>query len=74
MRENCLVQFEAHWNCLEMNNQEYYACRKPERSLNKCMFEKLVCLCLSLLFGNPSPAATALLTFVGGWMSNVLAC
>ena len=42
MRENCLEQFEAHWNCLEMNNQEYYACRKPERSLNKCMFEKLV--------------------------------
>ena len=63
MRENCLEQFEAHWNCLEMNNQvcvlllpsevawltngvlqEYYACRKPERILNKCMFEKLVCL------------------------------
>ena len=21
MRENCLQQFEAHWNCLEMNNQ-----------------------------------------------------
>ncbi|KAI9574433.1 Ndufa8, NADH-ubiquinone oxidoreductase complex I 19kd subunit [Boletus coccyginus] len=41
MRENCLEQFEAHWNCLELNNQEYYACRKPERTLNKCMFEKL---------------------------------
>jgi len=41
MRENCLEQFEAHWNCLEQNNQEYYACRKPERTLNKCMFEKL---------------------------------
>ncbi|KAG9317691.1 Ndufa8, NADH-ubiquinone oxidoreductase complex I 19kd subunit, partial [Chiua virens] len=41
MRENCLEQFEAHWNCLESNNQEYYACRKPERTLNKCMFEKL---------------------------------
>ncbi|KAI6135142.1 Ndufa8, NADH-ubiquinone oxidoreductase complex I 19kd subunit [Pisolithus croceorrhizus] len=41
MRENCLEQFETHWNCLELNNQEYYACRKPERSLNKCMFEKL---------------------------------
>ncbi|KAF9238815.1 Ndufa8, NADH-ubiquinone oxidoreductase complex I 19kd subunit [Melanogaster broomeanus] len=41
MRENCLEQFDAHWNCLEMNNQEYYACRKPERTLNKCMFEKL---------------------------------
>lgn len=62
MRENCLEQFEAHWNCLELNNQacplplffdaaqlltygatqEYFACRKPERTLNKCMFEKLV--------------------------------
>jgi NADH dehydrogenase (ubiquinone) 1 alpha subcomplex subunit 8 len=21
MRENCLQQFEAHWNCLEINNQ-----------------------------------------------------
>jgi len=41
MRENCLTQFEAHWNCLEHNNQEYYLCRKPERSLNACMFEKL---------------------------------
>ncbi|KIJ69858.1 hypothetical protein HYDPIDRAFT_77685 [Hydnomerulius pinastri MD-312] len=41
MRENCLEQFDAHWSCLEMNNQEYYACRKPERTLNKCMFEKL---------------------------------
>ncbi|KAF9462001.1 hypothetical protein BDZ94DRAFT_1166681 [Collybia nuda] len=41
MRENCLQQFEAHWNCLERNNQEYYHCRKPERTLNACMFEKL---------------------------------
>lgn len=62
MRENCLKQFDEHWNCLEANNQvafdvtirsrqpliediqEYYRCRKPERTLNKCMFEKLVCL------------------------------
>lgn len=63
MRENCLQQFEAHWNCLESNNQvcfqnadrtppavtdqnvrtkEYAPCRKLERTLNKCMFEKLV--------------------------------
>ncbi|KAI0303929.1 Ndufa8, NADH-ubiquinone oxidoreductase complex I 19kd subunit [Russula brevipes] len=62
MRENCLQQFEAHWNCLELNNQvclrsvcngnlarseqnpfaqQYPPCRKPERTLNKCMFEKL---------------------------------
>ena len=41
MRENCLAQFDAHWGCLERNNQEYYKCRKPERTLNACMFEKL---------------------------------
>ncbi|PBK93874.1 NADH dehydrogenase alpha subcomplex subunit 8 [Armillaria gallica] len=41
MRENCAKQFETHWNCLERNNQEYYMCRKPERALNSCMFEKL---------------------------------
>ncbi|TFK43908.1 hypothetical protein BDQ12DRAFT_675777 [Crucibulum laeve] len=41
MRENCLAQFDAHWNCLERNNHEYYLCRKPERTLNACMFEKL---------------------------------
>ncbi|THH08806.1 hypothetical protein EW145_g2450 [Phellinidium pouzarii] len=63
MRENCLKEFDSHWECLEKNNQvcndgilvlsfvimahfppipkEYYLCRKPERTLNKCMFEKL---------------------------------
>ncbi|KAF8076803.1 Ndufa8, NADH-ubiquinone oxidoreductase complex I 19kd subunit [Lyophyllum atratum] len=41
MRENCLEQFQAHWNCLEKNNQEYYRCRPAERSLNACMFDKL---------------------------------
>lgn len=64
MRENCLKQFDEHWNCMEANNQvtlhhlrrpllrltervqEYFRCRKPERTLNKCMFEKLVRLFL----------------------------
>ncbi|KAF8231374.1 NADH dehydrogenase, alpha subcomplex, subunit 8 [Tricholoma matsutake] len=41
MREHCLKDFDEHWNCLERNNQEYYHCRKPERTLNACMFEKL---------------------------------
>ncbi|KDQ15430.1 hypothetical protein BOTBODRAFT_108794 [Botryobasidium botryosum FD-172 SS1] len=41
MRANCAEQFEKHWQCLELNNQEYYPCRKPERVLNKCMFDKL---------------------------------
>jgi hypothetical protein len=42
MRENCLKEFDAHWNCLEWNNQKYNLCRKDERPLNQCMFEKLV--------------------------------
>ncbi|KAF8214172.1 NADH dehydrogenase, alpha subcomplex, subunit 8 [Mycena galopus ATCC 62051] len=41
MRENCLAQFEAHWGCLEQNNQLYYRCRAEERPLNACMFDKL---------------------------------
>ncbi|KAJ7248483.1 hypothetical protein C8J57DRAFT_1139903 [Mycena rebaudengoi] len=41
MRENCLEQFESHWGCLELNNQQYYRCRPAERSLNSCMFEKM---------------------------------
>jgi len=41
LRENCAQQFEKHWQCLELNNQEYYHCRKQERSLNKCVFDKM---------------------------------
>ncbi|EPQ59033.1 NADH dehydrogenase alpha subcomplex subunit 8 [Gloeophyllum trabeum ATCC 11539] len=41
LRENCFKEFEEHWNCLEYNNQEFYPCRKPERALNKCVFEKM---------------------------------
>ncbi|TFK29028.1 NADH-ubiquinone oxidoreductase subunit [Coprinopsis marcescibilis] len=41
MQQNCMEQFAAHYECLERNNQEYYLCRKPERKLNACMFEKL---------------------------------
>ena len=60
VKENCLAEFDAHWRCLEFNNQvsvddlemtpglstiQYYqACRKPEKTLNQCVFEKLVSL------------------------------
>jgi hypothetical protein len=40
---NCLDQFKAHWECLENNNQQMWQCRQKEWSLNKCVFEKLVC-------------------------------
>lgn len=42
LRENCGKEFEAHWQCLEKNNQDFYACRTPERTFNTCVFEKLV--------------------------------
>ena len=42
LRENCGKEFDAHWQCLENHNQELYACRKPERTFNTCVFEKLV--------------------------------
>ncbi|KAK1924341.1 hypothetical protein DB88DRAFT_489965 [Papiliotrema laurentii] len=41
LRENCLAEFDAHWKCLEQNNQYFYACRKPEKALNQCVFSKL---------------------------------
>ncbi|CED83385.1 NADH:ubiquinone oxidoreductase, NDUFA8/PGIV/19 kDa subunit [Phaffia rhodozyma] len=41
MRENCAQLYEAHWQCLERNNQDFYACRNRERPLNACVFEKI---------------------------------
>ncbi|KAL7421897.1 ndufa8, NADH-ubiquinone oxidoreductase complex I 19kd subunit [Cryptotrichosporon argae] len=41
MRESCLAEFDAHWQCLEKNNQYFQACRKPEKALNQCVFSKL---------------------------------
>ncbi|GFZ43805.1 NADH-ubiquinone oxidoreductase 20.8 kDa subunit [Saitozyma sp. JCM 24511] len=41
IRESCLAEFDAHWQCLEKNNQYFQACRKPERALNQCVFTKL---------------------------------
>jgi hypothetical protein len=44
MRESCLQEFDAHWQCLEKNNQYFQACRKPEKTLNDCVFKNLVSL------------------------------
>ncbi|KAK0533371.1 ndufa8, NADH-ubiquinone oxidoreductase complex I 19kd subunit [Tilletia horrida] len=41
LSDSCGKQWEQHWQCLENNNQEFYKCRKPERSLNQCVFDKL---------------------------------
>lgn len=40
--DKCGKEWDAHWKCLENNNQEYYACREAERPLNKCVLEALV--------------------------------
>lgn len=42
LRENCGKEFDAHWQCLENHNQQFYSCRKPETTFNQCVFEKLV--------------------------------
>ncbi|KAF7332580.1 NADH-ubiquinone oxidoreductase [Mycena kentingensis (nom. inval.)] len=41
LREHCFQQYEKHWQCLEWENHEYYRCRKHEKPLNACVFEKL---------------------------------
>ncbi|GAM83607.1 hypothetical protein ANO11243_015950 [Dothideomycetidae sp. 11243] len=41
VRTHCLEEFRSHWTCLENNNQQLWQCRKAEKPLNKCVFEKL---------------------------------
>ena len=42
MRKHCLEEFRKHWECLDNNNHQLYQCRRPERKLNKCVFDNLV--------------------------------
>jgi hypothetical protein len=42
LSDSCGKEWEAHYQCLEQHNQEFYRCRKPEKSLNQCVFDKLV--------------------------------
>lgn len=42
LSDSCGKEWEAHYQCLEQHNQEFYRCRKPEKTLNQCVFEKLV--------------------------------
>lgn len=44
VRESCREEFEAHWKCLNARNMEYQKCRSQEKSLNQCIFQKLVIL------------------------------
>lgn len=38
----CLKEFRAHWECLENNNHQLFACRPQEKPYNKCVFDNLV--------------------------------
>ncbi|KAK0932922.1 ndufa8, NADH-ubiquinone oxidoreductase complex I 19kd subunit [Friedmanniomyces endolithicus] len=41
VNKSCLEEFRKHWECLDNNNQQLWQCRKWERPLNSCVFEKL---------------------------------
>lgn len=43
INKSCLEEFRAHWSCLENNNHQLWQCRRPERVLNRCVFQKIVC-------------------------------
>ncbi|KAI9775077.1 MAG: hypothetical protein M1839_001469 [Geoglossum umbratile] len=42
INKHCLTEFRQHWECLENYNQQLWNCRRPERRLNKCVFDNLV--------------------------------
>lgn len=65
INKSCLEEFRAHWNCLENNNHQFFQCRRPERVLNRCVFNKLVrshqqvhILLLTLYRGSKRPFQT----------------
>ncbi|EGF79508.1 hypothetical protein BATDEDRAFT_19994 [Batrachochytrium dendrobatidis JAM81] len=41
LKENCDESWTKHWQCLDMSNQRFQKCRKEERQLNDCIFDKL---------------------------------
>jgi len=47
VNKSCLEEFRKHWSCLDDNNQQLWQCRRWERPLNKCVFEKLVSVVFS---------------------------
>lgn len=42
INKHCLNEFRYHWNCLESKNHQLWKCRRAERVLNKCVFDKIV--------------------------------
>ncbi|MCJ1340355.1 hypothetical protein MMC09_005649 [Bachmanniomyces sp. S44760] len=58
INRECLDVFRQHWECLDNHNQQLWHCRRAERNLNGCVFDKLV----SLL---PKSSAITLALIVG---------
>ncbi len=42
LKQNCNAQWDAHWKCLDKNNQMFEKCRSEEMPFNECIFNKLV--------------------------------
>ncbi|KAJ3194979.1 hypothetical protein HK101_001432 [Irineochytrium annulatum] len=41
IKENCDVEWNKHWQCLDVKNQYFWKCRSEERAFNDCVFNKL---------------------------------
>ena len=41
LKEHCDSEFSKHWQCLDMNNQEYQYCREQETLLDTCIFRNM---------------------------------
>ena len=42
LKSQCQDSWQAHWECLDMNNHTFYKCRSQETEFNDCVFSKLV--------------------------------
>lgn len=61
LRENCDKEFEAHWKCLDQNNQELRFCRSEEYPFNKCMLDKLVSVIFDIIIFQEELAFTVMI-------------
>ncbi|KAJ2723169.1 ndufa8, NADH-ubiquinone oxidoreductase complex I 19kd subunit [Coemansia sp. Benny D115] len=39
IESKCLEEFRAHWQCLDVKNQEFGKCRDQEKVFNQCLFK-----------------------------------
>ncbi|KAJ1561903.1 hypothetical protein HK096_002901 [Nowakowskiella sp. JEL0078] len=41
LKQHCEKQWTEHWQCLDVNNQQYWHCRPQEKVFNECAFKNL---------------------------------